>query len=110
MPKSANFKFTICLLTLFLLCSHPTILLANNLKGKASRYVTRISPTEGLSQSYVTKTVQDKDGFVWVGTQMGLNRYDGYKVKHIKGPNKVFEKEKIVLIVKIDKRPRVYNK
>ena len=33
---------------------------------------------EGLSQSYVNCVVQDKEGFMWFGTQDGLNKYDGY--------------------------------
>ncbi|GAB3338358.1 hybrid sensor histidine kinase/response regulator [Larkinella ripae] len=37
-----------------------------------------ITTNEGLSQSNVTAIVQDKRGFMWFGTQDGLNRYDGY--------------------------------
>ena len=33
---------------------------------------------DGLSQSYVNCVVQDKQGFMWFGTQDGLNKYDGY--------------------------------
>ncbi|MDG7050774.1 MAG: hypothetical protein JRZ94_06190 [Nitrososphaerota archaeon] len=39
--------------------------------------VIRISIDDGLSQSSVTNIVQDRDGFLWFGTQDGLNRYDG---------------------------------
>jgi ligand-binding sensor domain-containing protein/serine phosphatase RsbU (regulator of sigma subunit) len=35
----------------------------------------------GLSQSSVTVIFQDKKGFMWFGTQDGLNRYDGYNFK-----------------------------
>ena len=35
---------------------------------------------EGLSQSTVNAIVQDGQGFMWFGTQDGLNRYDGYSV------------------------------
>jgi ligand-binding sensor domain-containing protein/serine phosphatase RsbU (regulator of sigma subunit) len=35
----------------------------------------------GLSQSSVTVIFQDKRGFMWFGTQDGLNRYDGYNFK-----------------------------
>lgn len=38
----------------------------------------RISIKEGLSQVVVTCILQDSQGFMWFGTQDGLNRYDGY--------------------------------
>lgn len=40
-----------------------------------------ISLEQGLSQSTVFAIVQDAQGFMWFGTQDGLNRYDGYSVK-----------------------------
>ncbi len=48
----------------------------------------RISLEQGLSQSTVYWITQDKKGFMWFGTQDGLNRYDGYKFKIYKNePN-----------------------
>jgi two-component system, sensor histidine kinase ChiS len=41
----------------------------------------RIDVSKGLSQSVVNCILQDRQGFVWVGTQDGLNRYDGYTFK-----------------------------
>ncbi len=38
-----------------------------------------LNTDQGLSQSYVTSFKQDKNGFMWVGTAIGLNKYDGYK-------------------------------
>lgn len=37
-----------------------------------------ISTQDGLSQSSVLSFVQDPNGFIWMGTKYGLNRYDGY--------------------------------
>ena len=36
---------------------------------------------EGLSQNTVTTILQDKYGFIWVGTWSGLNRFDGVEFK-----------------------------
>jgi len=36
---------------------------------------------DGLSHDEVTAIVQDHDGFIWIGTRGGLNRYDGYEFK-----------------------------
>ena len=34
-----------------------------------------------MSQSYVNAIAQDRQGFIWLGTQEGLNRYDGYRFR-----------------------------
>jgi ligand-binding sensor domain-containing protein/signal transduction histidine kinase len=44
----------------------------------------RISIEQGLSQSSVHVAFQDSRGFMWFGTQDGLNRYDGYTFKTFK--------------------------
>ncbi len=43
-----------------------------------------ISIEQGLSQSSVHVILQDSRGFMWFGTQDGLNRYDGYTFKNYK--------------------------
>ncbi|HEX5122407.1 MAG TPA: two-component regulator propeller domain-containing protein, partial [Rhodanobacteraceae bacterium] len=37
-----------------------------------------IGSEEGLAQNTVTALAQDEAGYLWVGTQAGLQRYDGY--------------------------------
>lgn len=44
----------------------------------------RLSVENGLSNNNVTCVFQDSKGFVWIGTQDGLNRYDGYEFTHFK--------------------------
>ncbi|MEM9806357.1 MAG: two-component regulator propeller domain-containing protein, partial [Cyanobacteria bacterium P01_D01_bin.56] len=40
-----------------------------------------MSVDQGLSSSYVQDVTQDQDGFLWIATSNGLNRYDGYSFK-----------------------------
>src|SRR5712671_4055705 len=42
---------------------------------------SRLSATPGLSQVRVGQIAQDKVGFMWLGTQYGLNRFDGNRFK-----------------------------
>jgi two-component system, sensor histidine kinase and response regulator len=37
--------------------------------------------SDGLSQGSANAILQNRQGFIWIGTEDGLNRYDGYKFK-----------------------------
>jgi ligand-binding sensor domain-containing protein/signal transduction histidine kinase len=56
------------------------IVRVNVAHGEDIRF-SRLSTNAGLSQTRVAEIVQDDRGFMWFGTQYGLNRYDGYKFK-----------------------------
>lgn len=49
--------------------------------GQKEKTYESISIAQGLSQGMVYDILQDKEGFIWVGTKDGLNRYDGYTFK-----------------------------
>ncbi|WP_375436450.1 two-component regulator propeller domain-containing protein, partial [uncultured Hymenobacter sp.] len=40
-----------------------------------------VTITEGLSHSDAITVAEDKEGFLWVGTNKGINRYDGYELE-----------------------------
>lgn len=61
-----------CALALF--STHTPALAQNNYAFQ--NYTIR----NGLSQSTITTLVQDQVGFLWVGTQNGLNRFDGKQI------------------------------
>ncbi|MBN2347256.1 MAG: PAS domain S-box protein [Bacteroidales bacterium] len=45
-------------------------------------YYEHLSVEDGLSQNSVNTILQDKAGFIWLGTNNGLNRYNGYDFEH----------------------------
>lgn len=42
-----------------------------------------LTMTEGLSSGSVKCMFIDTDGFLWIGTDAGLDRYDGYEVENM---------------------------
>lgn len=50
----------------------------NNSAQKIDLKFEHIGTVDGLSQSTVSCMLQDSKGFMWFGTQDGLNKYDGY--------------------------------
>ncbi len=70
---------------LVLLCATALFLSASAARPSADQRKNvrfeHVSLEEGLSQAFVASTLQDRDGFMWFGTQEGLNRYDGYDFK-----------------------------
>ncbi len=73
------------LLLLVLACAA----LITNARGH-EYYFTRIDGrTAGLAQNGVHVLYQDAQGYVWIGTEGGLNRFDGYTLqRHVHDPNR----------------------
>ena len=63
-----------------------TVLLANHAAAAEPRSFRfeHLSRDSGLSQSFVYTIVQDPQGYMWFGTENGLNRYNGYEFDHFK--------------------------
>ena len=43
--------------------------------------IEHIGLRDGISNNFVTDITQDKHGFLWIGTEAGLNRFDGVNFK-----------------------------
>ena len=53
----------------------------NTLAQNRSMVFREFSKGEGLSDVHINAMLQDKQGFLWIGTWNGLNRYDGNTFK-----------------------------
>ncbi len=48
--------------------------------------LTRISDQQGLYDQWIKCLLQDRKGFIWIGGENGLYRYDGYNIVTYKDP------------------------
>jgi len=103
-----------CCLVIAMLFSSNTFAEVDNL------YLENLSVEHGLSQGSVTVIFQDEEGFIWIGTENGLNMYDGYTFRSLAGPEQDFDhygfyriiqdKEKLLWMNVIGKGLFTYNK
>jgi ligand-binding sensor domain-containing protein len=76
----ANLRYLFCLL-LLVFAGVVTCYAQTGIKFK------HLGINEGLSQNSVFCMLQDYNGFVWIGTEDGLNQYDGYEFTIYKHKN-----------------------
>jgi ligand-binding sensor domain-containing protein/signal transduction histidine kinase len=58
------------------------LLTVSRCPGQATRYsFSKLDTRDGLSNNLVIAIYKDHQGFIWIGTQAGVNRYDGYTCK-----------------------------
>lgn len=48
---------------------------------------TFLTAKDGLSETHLNCLLEDADGFIWIGSKNGLNRYDGRSFRHFYGGN-----------------------
>ena len=58
-------------------------------------YMEPFSVDQGLPHTDVFATVQDNDGFIWIGTSSGLCRYDGVEIRTYDISNSILESSRI---------------
>ena len=61
---------------IFLLCILP-----NSIYADKNMNFENLTIDNGLSQATAEAIIQDSDGYVWIGTNDGLNRYNGSEIK-----------------------------
>ncbi|HOY12931.1 MAG TPA: two-component regulator propeller domain-containing protein, partial [Saprospiraceae bacterium] len=68
-------------------------------------HFTSYGTKEGLIQNSVYSTIQTKEGFMWFGTQHGLNRFDGVKFKAMEytKSNDTIGNSRMIVSMHIDK-------
>lgn len=69
-----SFYFSAFLLTLFFVCG-------NVVSAQTGSGYEMITTAQGLSQGLINDMLQDREGFLWIATKGGLDRYDGYTFK-----------------------------
>lgn len=66
-------RYNVVVIVLFVLCIVAF--------GQENIYFRNYQVNNGLSNNTVQCIAQDAQGFIWSGTHMGLNRFDGYEFK-----------------------------
>ncbi len=77
MNTKESSRFQVATIVLFCFCIN--VLGSDKFKN---RTFENISVNNGLSNNAIFCIFQDSKGFIWFGTEDGLNRYDGYTIKH----------------------------
>lgn len=65
------------LIILYLLCILPSV----SFSQSAPMRFQRLTYSDGLSDNKVNCILKSHEGYLWIGTPMGLNRYDGFRVQ-----------------------------
>ncbi len=87
-----RYRFSFCFSLLISIFRVVVLPAQNNPTGYNYSYLTI---NEGLCDNFIRAIHKDQLGFVWIGTSNGLDRYDGYELKHYsasaKQPNRFIE-------------------
>ncbi len=75
LPASLNYMQKTFLAFLILLCFHTVR------AQYAEKDFVQYTVKDGLSENYITCLQQDDRGYMWIGTDIGLNRFDGHTFK-----------------------------
>lgn len=86
-----------CLLNVLLFCC--TCLVTLQAVAKINNVVLeRLAVEDGLTQASVRSLAQDNNGYIWLGTDNGIDIFDGYKFTQLVGPDDDFFRHSIANI------------
>jgi signal transduction histidine kinase/ligand-binding sensor domain-containing protein len=71
----------VCMLAGMLICALPCSLAGAQDFGFLQPQFDTISDSDSIPEGIITALAQDRAGFIWIGTQNGLLRYDGYRFR-----------------------------
>ncbi|REL31392.1 EAL domain-containing protein [Thalassotalea euphylliae] len=83
-----------CLLLLSVFITRSVFAISNT-----SLSLSNISVADGLNSASVFAVMQDTNGYLWLGTEHGVNIYDGYTMRSLSGPEGDFERYAVTQIV-----------
>ncbi len=97
-PWGVMFRFLkVC--TLFF-CLAVTPFFSNSASAEVNNlYLENLSVEHGLSQGSIISILQDDEAFIWIGTENGLNMYDGYSFRNLVGPDNDFDNHVVHRII-----------
>lgn len=72
-------KHLLLILIAHLSCCLPSF--GSSIDTPPAMMFKQLSTTEGLSNNSVRSIFRDSRGFLWIGTESGLNKYDGYSCR-----------------------------
>lgn len=75
--------------------------------GQSQHFFKKINQSNGLSNNRITAIAKQENGFVWIGTKNGLNRYDGKQTKLYNKQNSTISSNDISDIL-IDNNERIW--
>lgn len=75
--------------------------------SQEKKIIEKINQKQGLSNSRITGIVKDEDGFIWISTQDGLNKYDGFNFEVFQKKNSNISSNDITHIIR-DSKNRIW--
>ncbi|WP_448698329.1 two-component regulator propeller domain-containing protein [Mucilaginibacter sp. AW1-3] len=76
-PKEGLLQSPICRMAYIMLC--VCAMVSQTFAQSTKAIFKHLTINDGLSQNTVYSILQDHEGYIWIGTTDGLNKYDGYE-------------------------------